>query len=218
MNLRDTIKLIFLFLLTYLVLYFLPAITKAINPEVALHEWGFTLNPSMLDYTFFLMPFVGFFFIYFLIDWINEFFETNFASSVYFPLLFVVLCFLAFYVQLFWYYSNIASLQNAQAIAQGSNVKYVLDISLSPACQQVIELLDPANNLYTYRICFWNTLRADAFFVFIFSGLAGWISRKVMLNVSEDALEEKRKENIKPKPVLQKEQPAKTKETEQKTY
>ncbi len=212
MNPRDTIKLIFLFVLSYIILYFLPEITKALNPDVALHDWGFTLNPSMLDYTFFLMPFIGFFFIYFLIDWVNEFFETNFASSVYFPLLFVVLCFLAFYVQLFWYYSNIVSL----AVAQGQNL--ILDISLNPTCQSIIELIDPATGLRAYRICFWNVLRADAFFVFIFSGLAGWISRKVMLNVSEEALEEKRREPIKPKQDFQKEQPAKTKETEQKTY
>ena len=164
MNSRDLIKLAFLFILTYLILYFLPAITKAIVPESALHEWGFTLNPSMLDYTFYLMPLIGFFFIYLLIDWINDFFKTEFASNIYFPLLFVVLSFLAFYVQLYWYYSNLATL----AAAQGQTIA--------------------ATEFFEY----WSVLRDSAFLVFIFSGLGGWISYKVMGKVSETALEEKR--------------------------
>jgi len=164
MNSRDLIKIIALFAFTYIFLYFLAFIAKALSADFALHEWGFTLNPSMLDYTFYLMPFIGFFFIYFLIDWVNDYFKTSSASSVYFPLVFVVLSFLAFYVQLYWYYSNIASL----AAAQGQIVN-------------AADLFD-----------FWAALRDSAFLVFIFSGLAGWISYKIMQNFSEQALEEKR--------------------------
>ncbi len=169
MDSRDKIKLIALFLVTYVILYLLPFITNAINPSIALHDWfaqtnGFTLNPSRWDYTFLLLPFVGFFFIYFLIDWINDFFETNFAKTIYFPLLFVVLSFMAFYLQLYWYYSNISAL----AAAQGQTVN--------------------AGDLFE----FWGALRADAFLTFIFAGLGGWISFKIMEMVSEKALEEKR--------------------------
>ena len=189
MNSRDSIKLIFLFALTYFILFFLPALTNFISPEIALHEWGFTLNPSMLDYTFFLMPFIGFFFIYFLVDWANEFFESNSASTVYFPLLFVVFSFLAFFVQLIVYYGNIVAL----GVAQG-NPNLILDVSLGFACQSAVL---PVGELQVYTVCFWNTLRADTFLVFVFSGLAGWISNKVMKKVSEDSLKEKRN----PKPV-----------------
>jgi len=166
MNLRDASKLIVLFVVTYIILFFLPAITKAINPGFALHDWGFTLNPSMLDYTFYLMPLIGFFFIFFLIDWANDYFKTSAASSIYFPLLFVVLSFIAFYVQLYWYYSNLSSL----AAAQGQTV----------ATTEFFE--------------FWAVLRDSAFLVFIFSGLGGWLSHKAMQSVSESALEEKRKQ------------------------
>lgn len=171
MNSRDASKLIVLFLVTYLILFFLPSVTKAIGADFALHEWGFTLNPSMLDYTFYLMPLIGFFFIYFLIDWANDYFKTGFASSVYFPLLFVVLSFIAFYVQLFWYYSNISSL----ASAQGQTVN--------------------TTDLFE----FWSVLRDSAFLVFVFSGLGGWVSNKLMKNVSETALEEKRKHPVQTK-------------------
>jgi signal transduction histidine kinase len=184
MNTRDAIKLAVLFLSSYVLLYFLPAVSKALFPSAALHEWGFTLNPSMLDYTFYLMPFVGFFFIYLLIDWINDFFQTKFASTVFFPLLFVVLSFVAFYVQLYWYYSNIVAL----AKAAGQNL--VLNLSLDSGCQPVISLV---NGVRTYNVCFWNTLREDAFLVFVFAGLLGWASYKIMEKVSEKALEEKMK-------------------------
>ncbi|MFH1695518.1 MAG: hypothetical protein ABH850_03790 [Candidatus Micrarchaeota archaeon] len=194
MDKRDTVKLIFLFALTYIILYFLPAIVKPIesffdffpyfNPIkfFPTHDWGFTLNPSMLDYTFFLMPLIGFFFIYLLIDWINDYFETDFAKTIYFPLLFVVLSFIAFYVQLYWYYSNLASL----AAAQG----------------QIVSATDFFE--------FWGVLRDSAFLVFIFSGLAGWISYRIMQKVSENALEEKRNpvkpKKPEPKPAEKKEE------------
>jgi hypothetical protein len=195
MDKRDSIKLIFLFILTYIILYFLPAIVKPIEPFFDFisfnlmnffptHEWGFTLNPSMLDYTFFLMPFVGFFFIYFLIDWINDYFESSFAHSVYFPLLFVVLSFIAFYIQLYWYYSNLASL----AAAQGQTIA--------------------VNEFFEY----WGVLRDSAFLVFIFSGLAGWISYKIMQKVSESALEQQKRNPVKPK----KSEPKPEKKTESK--
>ncbi len=189
MNLRDTIKLIVLFAVSYILLYFLPAITKALSPEMALHEWGFTLNPSMLDYTFFLMPFVGFFFIYFLIDWINDYFKSDFGYSVFFPLLFVVLSFMAFYVQLYWYFSNLASL----AASQG-------------------RIINPGD-----LFDFWSVLRNDAFLVFIFSGLTGWISYKVMQRVSESALEENRKQAIAVKSKKEVKEETKEKPTEEKS-
>ncbi len=198
MHSRDKIKLVFLFVLTYLFLFFLPAITQAINPSIALHDWGFTLNPSMLDYTFFLMPFVGFFFIYFLIDWANDYFKTNFGLTVYFPLLFVVLSFLAFYIQLVWYYSNITALAAASGQALVLNVPLFFD-SVCSAGQ--LSFYSMINGQQALTVCYWNVLRNDAFLVFVFSGLAGWISKKVMQRVSEEALEKRKPLNVQPAPV-----------------
>jgi len=209
MDSRDKIKLFFLFALTYIILFFLPALTNLISPDMALHDWfaqtqGFTFNVSLWDYTFILLPFVGFFFLYFLVDWVNEYFETKFASTVYFPLLFVVLSFMAFYVQLMWYYGNIVSLSIAQGQQLVLNIPFLFDSTCGPGAMSFYSTI---NNQTTLNVCYWNVLRNDAFLVFVFSGLAGLISNKVMKRFSEQALEEKRKikTEIKTQPEQKKE-------------
>jgi UDP-N-acetylmuramyl pentapeptide phosphotransferase/UDP-N-acetylglucosamine-1-phosphate transferase len=54
---------------------------------------------------FFLPPIVGFFFTYFLINWIDDFFETKFSHSLWFPILVLFFSLLAEYIALFWNYN-----------------------------------------------------------------------------------------------------------------
>ena len=61
-----------------------------------------------------IMPFFGFFAVFVLVDWINEAFETKLGLSPAFPVTFFLLALLAYYVALYWYVANFASLQGIE--------------------------------------------------------------------------------------------------------
>ncbi len=81
-------KITVLFVISYIILYL---------SSTFFYKWD---SPM-----FFLPPIVGFFFAYFLIDWIDEFFESRAAHAWYFPVLIIVLALAAEYIALFWYYN-----------------------------------------------------------------------------------------------------------------
>ncbi|MFH1544738.1 MAG: hypothetical protein ABIE23_01425 [archaeon] len=162
MDKKKTVKIIILFIITYTVLYFLPFITP-------LKQWEFT-SLMQANYLFFLIPFPAFFFMYLIIDWVNEYFETNLAHNPVFPLLFVILCFAAFYVQIGWYYGNLAVLSsNSQTMVSAA-------VSLDPACSGSTQFLTVDSTHQVISICYWNNLIENAFLVFVFAGIAGWLS------------------------------------------
>jgi hypothetical protein len=77
-------------------------------------EWNLNKFPIQADYMLLLLPIAGFFFIYYLIDWANDFFKTSFASTGWFVLLFFVLSLIAFYINLSVYFGNISFLNNQE--------------------------------------------------------------------------------------------------------
>lgn len=60
------------------------------------------------------MPFFGFFAVFLLVDWINDSFKTRLGLSPVFPIAFFFLALFAYYVSLYWYISNFASLQGVE--------------------------------------------------------------------------------------------------------
>ncbi len=92
---------------------------------------------------FFVMPIVAFFLIFFLVDWVNKYFETSYALHPIFPALFFGLGLLAFYVALFWYNANFSQLAGID----------------------------------TVEVDFWGKIRNNAYFLFIWGGVFGWIAR-----------------------------------------
>jgi hypothetical protein len=123
---RKNITIGLLFVLSYLFLWFfsgfsvflhgvfqnIPLINVITNVFFPLPQWNLSGFPFVADYMLLLMPFAGFFFIYFLIDWINEFFECKFAFTVLFPVLFFVLSLIAWHIVLIFYFGNISFLNN----------------------------------------------------------------------------------------------------------
>ncbi|HZX33780.1 MAG TPA: hypothetical protein VFF09_00200 [archaeon] len=97
------LKVLFLFLVVYGLLYFLGLL-------LPLQDWAFTWDLSRLDYTLFLLPIPGFYFIYFLIPWMRE--ELGFGDTfIYiFPLLFAAASYAAFVVAVYYFYGNQAFL------------------------------------------------------------------------------------------------------------
>lgn len=107
---RDRIlKLIFLFILTYVLLYFAGSMTD-------LHYWGFSLDFSKFDYMFYLVPVVGFFSMYLLIEWADNYYQTKLSQNILFPVLFFVISIVAYYVVLYWYFQNFAQLQGRSEV------------------------------------------------------------------------------------------------------
>jgi len=106
----NNLKVIFVFVVVYLALFALSNFTQ-------LKDWNFSFDFATLDYTLFLLPIPGFFFIYLLIPWIKE--ELGFGQTfIYaFPIIFAVASFLAFYVAVFYYFGNQAFLSNVDISA-----------------------------------------------------------------------------------------------------
>ena len=101
-NNLKTVKLIFFFLLSYAIMYFLGIVTDLMNwPE---------FNPLQTDYMIFLLPIAGFFFSYILIDWFDSFFEKKLGSSLWYPVILTVTGIIAYYISLWFYFQNNADL------------------------------------------------------------------------------------------------------------
>lgn len=93
-------KLAVLFLLSYVILFLLG------NIKGLFHAWDSTM--------FFLPPITGFFFTYFLIDWIDEFFETNIAHQWYFSIIILLAALITEFITLFWFYNFHPGVERAQ--------------------------------------------------------------------------------------------------------
>ncbi|MBN2127192.1 MAG: hypothetical protein JW703_02240 [Candidatus Diapherotrites archaeon] len=126
MDSRKTITLFVLFALSYLFLWVfsgfsvflhevfenIPLINALTNAFFPLAQWDLSGFPLRADYMLLLLPIAGFFFIYFLIDWINDFFETKFALSYWFPLVLFGFSLIAWHLVLMVYFGNISFLNS----------------------------------------------------------------------------------------------------------
>ncbi len=101
----DNLKVLVVFVLVYAALFVLGIISP-------LQDWNFTFDFGRLDYTLFLLPIPGFFFIYYLIPYLRN--ELGFGQAfIYaFPAIYIIACYLAFYTGVFYFYGNQAFLNN----------------------------------------------------------------------------------------------------------
>ena len=105
LQINKNVALLFLFLIFMAVLFVLSTIARGpvgnIFSGIPLLNLFFPL-PGLDSPMFFLLPVVGFFLTYSIVDWINAFFETRFALSPWFLLLIFLLSLLALYIAIFW--------------------------------------------------------------------------------------------------------------------
>lgn len=102
------VKLAVLFLVSYFILYLLGLNTP-------MHDIDFSPGLGMLDYMYVLIPLPGFFLMYFMIDWINDFYGSRAGSKPWLPLGLLALSIPAYFVALYFFYGNIALLQGGEA-------------------------------------------------------------------------------------------------------
>jgi len=132
----------FSFLITHLVL--IPG-KPTISQIPALQL--FLIIPEFDSLMFWAMSLFGFFAVFFLVDWVNKEFETKLALNPFFPVIFFAVAFIAYYIALFWYMSNFATLSGSQLQIEELN-----------------ELL-------------WGRIHSSAFMPFMWFGVFGWIAR-----------------------------------------
>jgi hypothetical protein len=111
LGVNKNVALFFFFIISYGIIFLLSLGRDAIGGAVAgIPVLNLLLPINTFDSPmYYLLPIVGFFFTYYIIDWANEYFETKFALSIWFPILTFVLSIFALYVSLFWLFSEVAS-------------------------------------------------------------------------------------------------------------
>ncbi len=163
----------FLFVLFFVLLKVLNVLRDAASSIPVLNLFFLIPDPFQSP-MFFAMPIVSFFIIFFIIDWANRYFATKHALHPAFILLFFFLSFFAFYVALFWYHTD---------FTRDSNVKLLICVSDEIGgpfgkCSDIANALikEGTFNQYIF-INFWERLHANAFMLFIWGGVFGWITR-----------------------------------------
>lgn len=142
-KLSDNIKILILFVISYAILYFAQQaelIAKYIAPS------------------FYLMPIVGFFFAYMVMEWIDKINQSTIGHTIYTPIIFIALSYLGFFVAAGIYYMNIYAINNLPI----SFMEYWLG-------PKGVEF-----NLF-------KVMANSFFFVFMLSAILGWVS-KIIVN------------------------------------
>jgi len=138
----------FLFILSFGVLYALGTMHQLFSGVSQLPILELFLPvPQMSSPMYFLMPVAGFFLIFFLVEWVNKFFNSRAGFLPILPALLLLLSMLAFYIAIFWYIGNYTQLAGRQ---------------LS---------IDEANRLFVGRF------KASAYYLFVLAGILGWAAR-----------------------------------------
>lgn len=123
MTLNKKIIAVFLFVLSYALISIISVSRASIGKAIAeipvlnlllplpnMFAKEFWYSPTSILY-----PIIGFFFIYFIVDWVNEFFETEMGLSPIFPAVFFAFSLIAFYTALFFFFAETARLSGQAA-------------------------------------------------------------------------------------------------------
>ena len=102
----------FALIITYAILFAISAASATISGIPIIAEL-LTL-PGFSSPMFFVMPFFSFLAIFLIVDWVNENFETKLALNPIFLAIYFVLTLGAYYVALYWYIANFATLSNVE--------------------------------------------------------------------------------------------------------
>ena len=192
----EFVRVLFLFVVSYVLIYALMAVS---NPAYSLlNSWLEGLNfvipifwpfQALLDMIlplwqwdkspmFYLVPIPGFFLMYYLIDWMENYFKFSEREKKYFPLVFWLLVISSYFVVLMWYFHNM----------------YQLSLAANPA------LVEQEVSFWTYmfggllkdgsywggsQFNFWYYFKTSAFLVFSLAAFLGWVSRKFVIDIIE---------------------------------
>ena len=179
MGYKNAGKLIFLFLLSYAVLFML----GAFNQITGFGGWNFSADLSRLDFFYALPPISAFFFMYFLVGWIETYFETKFTRTVWFGFSLFILSIIAYYVSLFWFYCNICSSEGANQTSQFlSQIVPIKNVLINFLTDFPIEFIGQFfNSLLSTQ--FVALFLSNPYIIFVLGAIFGWASRLIILRL-----------------------------------
>lgn len=178
---KDTfLKVGFVFLASYAFLYVLGSLSSL----TGMHNWGFTLDLFRLDYLYFLIPIPGFFMMFLLIDWVEEFFSTRFTRTAWFGVFFLCLAVVAFYVAVFWYYCNGITLnmgEQSACSANGASQTIQFLSAKAPNSNILLNFLSGVFQPFSSILMtnFSKLFLESAYLVFVLAGILGWLAKLV---------------------------------------
>jgi len=183
-------KLIFLFLISYVILFLL----SVFNSISGFGGWAVTADLSKIDYFYVLAPISGFFFMFFLVSWAEKYFETKFLRNPLFGVLFLFLSVVAYYVSLFWFYCNLFSLaQTSVCSSEGSAQTTNYLSSLVPNNNLIANFfsdlpIDFIGGFFNsiLRTQFMSLFLSGPYIIFILAALFGWVSRLILFKLEEE--------------------------------
>jgi hypothetical protein len=164
---RRTSAMVLLFLVSYAVLYALTFFSKFLSEIPVLNA----LIPTAPwdTATFFMLPVVGFFGIYYLIEWGGNFFKTTFFAKVFFPITFLFSSLLSVFISILFLFMP-------ASIATGR--KIILCAFDCTTLQQSYIVSGQAGSIIFFE--FWPMFVQSSFIYFMYAGLLGWVSYKII--------------------------------------
>lgn len=185
MNRDNAFKIGFIFIVSYIFLFLLSQLTDI----TGFTKWHASFDVFRLDYLFAFMPVAGFFFMFFLIDWIESFFETKFTRTPWFGVFILVLGLIAFYIASFWFFCNVFSFSANEACGQ-QGAKTTLDfLSTKVDSKNVIVKflvgLPILGGFFGFFLGtnFFRLFLESAFILFLLSAVFGWLARLVYFKI-----------------------------------
>jgi len=160
---------------------------------------GFVLPlGSWVSMMFWFAPIAGMVLGYYFIRWWNDYFETDDAISILFFVVMLFVLFAGFFVNVMWYYNEVAVNNSGQPeviqCTNGQVIQSIKKYSLYPCmveatgaeCNNTASMINNENYTNAQRNCsgtmnlvvpvkYWSELRESIFFTFILGVLAVWL-------------------------------------------
>lgn len=190
------VRVLFLFAVSYLLLYVLMAVSlpahgllnslfEGLNfilpvfwPFQALVNTFLPLGQWVNSPMYYLLPIPGFFMMYYLVDWMEDYFKFSDREKKYFPLVFWLLVVVSYFVVLLWYFHNMYQL------SLGAN-PVLVEQEVSFWTYMFGGTLKDGSHWVGSQFNYWHYLKDSAFLVFSMAAFLGWVSRKFVIGVIE---------------------------------
>lgn len=136
---------------------------------------------------YFFAPLTGFILAFGFIKWWNSYFETTQMSGIFFLVLIIIALFLGYYVNLFFYVNETASIYTSRYNGQAVFSPYFCFSEVNSSdCMSVVSKL---NNEFVAQaesgkikvvtqyipVSFWSEIRRSMYFLFILGAINAWI-------------------------------------------
>jgi len=136
---------------------------------------------------YFLAPLAGFILFFVVINWWNSYFDTKQASGILFFILIIAALFGGYYINLFFYVNETATIVTSRSGGQAIYSPYFCISETTDAdCSSVVQ---KKNSEYVAQaqsgkikvvpqyipIAFWSELRRSMYLLFILGGISAWL-------------------------------------------